>query len=253
MHFSVITPTQDRSALLPEAVASVRTTTRAPLDFTFDHLVLDNGSHDNTTAYLRAAAGQPGAPLRHWHHGAHQTVGRARNLAIREAAPDAWLVPLDDDDLLLQRALYHYATQIGAHPGRPWLVADFLRVDENLCYLPGEDYYAWQFNTPTAMLQAIFRAEHFLQGNVCYSHALIGQVGGYDEKLKMAEDLDLYVRFLLAEHLPVVCPHISHLHRFHARNVSIGVDAAKHNADLLVIYQKYSAQLRVLGIAEPGR
>ena len=58
------------------------------------------------------------------------------------------------------------------------------------------------------MLQAIFRAEHFLQGNVCCRHALIDEVGGYDEELQMAEDLDLYVRFLLAGHLPVVCPHL---------------------------------------------
>ena len=103
------------------------------------------------------------------------------------------------------------------------------------------------------MLQAIFRAEHFLQGNVCCRHALIDEVGGYDEELQMAEDLDLYVRFLLAGHLPMVCPHLSHLHRFHARNVSTGVDAARHNADLRVIYQKYAAQLGALGIAEPGR
>ncbi|WP_245897209.1 hypothetical protein [Hymenobacter nivis] len=68
-------------------------------------------------------------------------------------------------------------------------MADFLRVDENLRYLPGEDYYAWRFDTPTAMLQAIFRAEHFLQGNVCYHHALIDEVGRYDEELQMAEDL----------------------------------------------------------------
>ena len=102
------------------------------------------------------------------------------------------------------------------------------------------------------MLQAIFRAENFIQGNVCYSHALFDQVGGYDGELAMAEDLDLYVRFLLAGQLPVVCSHISHLHRFHARNVSIGVDADKHNADLQVIFRKYTQQLRALEIGEPG-
>ena len=161
-------------------------------------------------------------------------------------------MPLDDDDILLQRTLHNYAAQIQAHPGRPWLVADFLRVDETGRYLPNEDYYAWQFESPTAMLQAIFRAEHFIQGNVCYSRAFVDEVGGYDGALKMAEDLDLYVRFLLAGQLPVVCPHISHLHRFHARNVSIGVDAETHNADLGVIYQKYAQQLKALGVAAPG-
>lgn len=161
-------------------------------------------------------------------------------------------MPLDDDDILLQRTLYHYAAQINTHPQHPWFVADFLRVDEHGRYLPSEDYYSWAFDTPTDMLRAIFRAEHFIQGNVCFSHAFLKQVGGYDGELSMAEDLDLYVRFLLAGQLPVLCPHISHLHRFHAHNVSIGVDAAKHNADLRAIYGKYRDQLQALGIEEPG-
>ncbi|WP_210518945.1 glycosyltransferase family 2 protein [Hymenobacter terricola] len=253
MYFTVITPTHQRRELLPEAVASVRASINAPLDFSFEHLVYDNGSRDGTAAYLREAAAQPGPPLRHWHSPGRQLAGLARNQLIREAAPNAWIVPLDDDDILLQRTLHHYAAQIGANPGRPWFVADFLRVNEHGQYLPGEDYYAWPFATPTEMLRAIFRAEHFIQGNVCYRRAFFDEVGGYDGELEMAEDLDLYVRFLLAGQLPVVCPHVSHLHRFHAHNVSIGVDADKHNADLRVIYQKYAPQLQALGILEPGQ
>ena len=252
MQFAIITPTHQRRELLPEAVASTRASISAPLDFSFEHLIFDSGSRDGTAAYLREAAAQPGPPLRHWHSPGRQLAGPARNRLIAEAAPDAWVVPLDDDDFLLQRTLFHYATQIKAHPGRPWFVADFLRVDDTGRYLPGEDYYAWQFDSPTAMLQAIFRAEHFLQGNVCYHRPFFEEVGGYDPDLKMAEDLDLYVRFLLAGQLPVLCPHISHLHRFHARNVSIGVDADKHNADLRAIYAKYAAQLQALGVAAPG-
>jgi glycosyltransferase involved in cell wall biosynthesis len=252
MHFAIITPTHQRRTLLPEAVASVRATISAPSDFSFEHLIYDNGSRDGTAAYLRAAAAQAGPPLRHWHHPARLLAGKARNLLIRETPADTWLVPLDDDDFLLQRTLHNYAFQIEAHLGQPWLVADFLRVDEQGRYLPGEDYYAWRFNSPAEMLQAIFRAEHFIQGNVCYSRALFEEVGGYDEELKMAEDLDLYVRFLLAGHLPVICPHISHLHRFHTKNISIGVDAETHNADLRVIYEKYNSQLTKLGIPRPG-
>jgi len=60
------------------------------------------------------------------------------------------------------------------------------------------------------------------------------------------------VRFLLAGHLPVLSPHISHLHRFHTSNVSIGVDADKHGADLRVIYDKYAEQLKALGVERPG-
>src|SRR4051812_49877495 len=93
MHFSVITPTHQRRELLPEAVASVRATINAPLDFSFEHLIYDNGSRDGTAAYLREAAAQPGPPLRHWHSPGRLLAGPARNQLIREAPNDAWLVP----------------------------------------------------------------------------------------------------------------------------------------------------------------
>lgn len=252
MHFSIITPTHQRGGLLPVAVASVRASVGAPVAFDFEHLIYDNGSTDGTSAFLRQAATQPGPPLRYWHHPHRQLAGYARNQLISQAPPGAWLLPLDDDDVLLQRTLYHYAAQVQRHPGRPWLIADFLRIDAIGRYLPGEDYYAWQFDTPRAMLDAIFRAKHFIQGNVCFSHTLFDQVGGYDGQLRMAEDLDLYVRFLLAGHLPVLCSHISHLHRFHDNNVSIGINAVKHLVDLRLIYDKYAAQLLQQGIQRPA-
>jgi glycosyltransferase involved in cell wall biosynthesis len=252
MHFTIITPSHNRRQYLPEAVASVRASVSAPLDFTFEHLIYDNGSTDGTPEWLPTAAGPTaGTPLRFWSTPEKTLAGPARNRLIEQAAPGSWLVPLDDDDLLLQRSLYHYADAVQRHPGRPWVVADFLRVDHDGCYLPGEDYYAWHFETPRQMLAAIFKAEHFIQGNVCYSKELFDQVGGYDEQLAMAEDLDLYVRFLLAGHLPVISPHISHLHRFHRSNVSIGVDAGKHRQDLQLIYDKYASRLRELGVDRP--
>ena len=252
MQFSVITPTHQRGNLLPEAIASVRASISAPLTFEFEHLIYENGSTDNTASLLRDATLQPGPPLRYWQNPARKLAGYARNKLISQTTASAWIVPLDDDDILLQRTLYHYADQVQRHPSRPWFVADFLRVDSEGRYLPNEDYYAWQFDTPRAMLQAIFGAEHFIQGNVCFSRELFDRVGGYDGELEMAEDLDLYVRFLLAGHLPVICPHVSHLHRFHASNVSIGVDAAKHTADLQGIHDKYAAELTRLGIQRPS-
>lgn len=251
MHFTVITPTHQRADLLPEAIASVRATTTAPLDIQWEHLLYNTGSSDHSARVLAEAAAQPGPAVRHWQHPALQRPGWGRNALVAEAQDDTWVVPLDDDDIMLQRTLFHYAGEIQRHPGRPWLVADFLRMDEQRRYLPNEDYYAWQFDSPADMLRAIFKAEHFIQGNVCYSHALFQEVKGYDEQLAMAEDLDLYVRFLLAGHLPVICPHISHLHRFHTSNISIGVDADKHGHDLQVLYDKYEAQLAAVGVERP--
>ncbi|MBO3270875.1 glycosyltransferase family 2 protein [Hymenobacter defluvii] len=251
MHFSIITPTRNRRQYLPEAIESVRATVSAPIDFSYEHLINELASDDDTASYLEELAAQDGPPLRYWTQPEKMLPGPARNQIIREAQPGGWLVPLDDDDVMLQRNLYHYADLIQQNPDRPWLVADFLRMDEERRYMLREDYYAWKFDTPTDMLRAIFRAENFIQGNVCYSHELFDRVGGYSEDIEMAEDLELYVRFLLAGHLPLLSPHISHLHRFHTNNISIGVDAEKHGNDLRVIYDLHAAELGKLGIERP--
>ena len=247
MRFSVVTPTHNRADFLPEALASVRASILAGLDADWEHLIFNAGSTDATAAVLAAA---PPDRLRVLTAARKEPAGFGRNRLIEQATGE-WIVPLDDDDLLLQRCLFQYGQQAHQHPQARWFVADFLRIDAERRYLPQEDYYAWRFESAPAMLGAIFRGEHFIQGNVCYQHHLWHEVGGYDEHLAMAEDLDLYVRFLLAGHLPVVCPHLSHLHRFHSRNVSIGVDADRHRADLAALYAKYADRLRPLGVAAP--
>lgn len=247
MRFSIVTPTHNRADYLPEALASVRASILAGVEADWEHLVYDSGSTDGTAALLDTA---PSERLRVLTAHAKQSAGLGRNRLIEQASGE-WVVPLDDDDILLQRALFHYGLHIRQHPAARWLVADFLRVDDERRYLPNEDYYAWRFESAPQMLQAIFRGEHFIQGNVCFQKTLWQEVGGYDEGLAMAEDLDLYVRFLLAGELPVVCPHLSHLHRFHQRNVSIGVDADRHRADLATIFGKYAARLVAVGVEAP--
>ena len=250
MLFSVVTPTHNRADYLPEALASVRASVLAGLEADYEHLVYDSGSTDDTATLLEDAGETIGERLRVYRRDDKKAAGLGRNHLI-ELAQGEWIVPLDDDDLLLQRSLFHFGSRAQEHPDARWFVADFLRVDEERRYLPNEDYYAWRFDSAPQMLHAIFRGEHFIQGNVCYQRTLWQEVGGYDEGLEMAEDLDLYVRFLLAGHLPVVSPHLSHLHRFHRRNVSIGVDANRHRADLATIYGKYAARLIAVGVEAP--
>jgi GT2 family glycosyltransferase len=85
-------------------------------------------------------------------------------------------------------------------------------------------------------------------GNVCFSKKLYHEVGGYDESVGMAEDLDLYVRFLTHGHLNVYLPMISHLHRMHTSNFSIGCDLNKHHSDLTDIYRRNESKLKLMGI-----
>ena len=240
MQISIITPTHNRLQFLKEAVASVQRSTTHPLDLAVQHVVHDCGSIDGTRAWLQTGEA---AHLVKVFSDRKKSPGLARNEAIAKAEGD-FLMPLDDDDVLLQRTAHHFVyalTQEGQQ--YDWAVSDFLRMDEEGRYMPGEDYYGWRFGSVREMLQAIFSASHFIQGNVCYRRSLFDGVGGYDADLSMAEDLDLYVRFLLDGQMPRYVPMISHLHRMHRSNLSKVVDKDHYNDDMTRLYGKYEREL----------
>jgi len=246
MHLSVITPTHNRLHFLKETVASVQRSTTHPLDLTVQHVVHECGSTDGTRAWLERD--KAAAHLSKVFSSEKKSPGLARNEAIAQAEGD-FLMPLDDDDVLLQRTAHHFVyalTQEGTE--YEWAVSDFLRIDEGGRYMPGEDYYGWRFGSVREMLQAIFSASHFIQGNVCYRRSLFDRVGGYAPDLSMAEDLDLYVRFLLDGQMPRYVPMVSHLHRMHRSNLSKGVDKDHYNDDMTRLYEKYEPQLARHGV-----
>ncbi|CAF1546426.1 unnamed protein product, partial [Didymodactylos carnosus] len=154
----------------------------------------------------------------------------------------------DDDDVFLQRCLHNFGSAIRQNKNKQFFISDFLRVNEHLQYMPKEDYYGWVFKDCKEMLQAIFDSCHFIQGNVCFSKKLFEDVGEYDESVGMAEDLDLYTRFLIHGDHPVYLPVISHLHRMHTANFSIGCDRDKHHNDLRGIYERNEHKLKSLGV-----
>ncbi|CAF0879768.1 unnamed protein product [Didymodactylos carnosus] len=181
---------------------------------------------------------------------------QARNICIRKTRGQFICVLItvdfyilqDDDDVFLQRCIHNFAHAIRENKNKQFFISDFLRVNEHLQYMPKEDYYGWVFKDCKEMLQAIFDSCHFIQGNVCYSKKLFDDAGEYDETIGMAEDLDLYVRFLIHGDHPVYLPVISHLHRMHTANFSIGCDRDKHHNDLRGIYGRNEQKLKSLGV-----
>jgi len=63
------------------------------------------------------------------------------NQAI-EASTGEWIFVLDDDDVIFQRTLLNFAKTINEHGEKhSWFTFDFIRGNENLQYLVGQDYY----------------------------------------------------------------------------------------------------------------
>ncbi len=177
-----------------------------------------------------------------------QNFGRkkALNIAIEKAKYE-WIFVLDDDDIILQRTLYNFATAIQANQNTNWFVADFLRMDENRRYLIGQDYYSWNFNSAEDMLKSIFKGDHFIQFNTIFKKELFNKVGCMDENFAGSEDIDLYTRFLLHKEMPIYVNFVSHIHRFHTKNASQGMTKDVYlKTHLQSLKDKFNTQFKIL-------
>lgn len=238
----IVTPTRNRLEFLKENIESVKHSRTYPLELEIQQIIHDCGSDDGTAEWLEQSemlSIRSDGPV---------PPGRARNEALAKGDGD-FIIPLDDDDLLLQRSIHHFVHGLTSeNTTASWAVADFIRIDSEGRYLPGEDYHGWIFPTEKEMLQAIFSGNHYIQGNVCFRRALFQKVGGYAADLKTAEDLELYVRFILEAGLPKYIPTVSHLHRVHDRNISRNVDKDRYNEDMESIYRLHEQKLKERGV-----
>jgi len=95
MRISVVIATKDRSAYVERALASFEAQVGAP---SFEVVVVDNASTDNTKAVVEAAASRGKYPLRYLYEG-EPNRGKARNLGVAHAS--GYLIVFCDDDVAL--------------------------------------------------------------------------------------------------------------------------------------------------------
>ncbi len=245
MKISVITTTYNRKKYLFETLESVQKSILAPhADVTFEHIIFDDASTDGTEELFKTP---PFPNVKYIRSEKNMGPSHGRNNAIAESDGD-YIFMIDSDDIALQRTLHNFICQAKKYPEVDWFVSDFLSVDCNLTYLLGKDYYAWKFTDSKDQLRSIFKGEHFIQSNVFFKRSLFDSAGGFDTSMRMTEDLDLFIRFLLIGKMPQSCNFTSHLHRLHNENVSVAVTLEKHMQHLAVLRTKYEIELKKQGI-----
>jgi len=218
---SVITPTFNRVDFLKECIQSVQASIIQPFQFQFEHIVADDGSTDDTAEVMARLVGQY-SNLTYIRNTDNRGGSAVLNQAIK-ASRGEWIFVLDDDDVTFQRTLLNFAKTIEEYGHKhSWFVFDFIRGDQNLQYLVGQDYYGWEFENLDKWFRAILTHEHFLEHNTIYKKSLWSKVSGYDESLRTSKDIDMYFRFIfLKKCLPKYSPIHSHVHRFHNSNISL--------------------------------
>ena len=204
----MIIPTRNRRRFLEQSVADALSQESVDLEV----VVVDDASTDGD-----ALAGPDLADprVRVVRHDAQCGVAAARNTGISHAR-GTWLAFLDDDDRwtpLKLRQQLDAAEAIGA----PWVYSGALTLDQ-------EDMVRSRTSPPEpGAVRSLLRQANPVPGgcsNVVARAELVRAVGGFDERLALIADWDLWIR-LADESQPACCPELHVGYRLHDENMHI--------------------------------
>ncbi len=181
---TVVIPTRDRAALLPRALSSVLAQTFRD----FEVVVVDDHSADDTPGVV-AGCGDP--RVRSLRHGRRRGQSRALNAGI-ERARGEYVAFLDDDDEWLPGKLAAQVAALDAAPPEVGLV------------------YGWRDLVDDATGRSAATRRKTMRGDIFEQMLALDlplppsswlvrvsaarAVGGFDERLRLAKDVDFMVR-----------------------------------------------------------
>lgn len=189
---TIVVCTYNRSSMLRDALRSLYEL-RTACEFTYEVLVVDNNSPDDTPATIEQASRESRATLR----GVRETkqgVAAARNRGVREAR-GSWIAFFDDDQIAdadwlfeLRRGAQEFDCRIVGGAVHLLLPEGCERELDPFCrMLLGESKWS---ETPQ-------RYNHHINpgaGNLMVERTVFDEVGLFNEALRRGEDTDLYRR-----------------------------------------------------------
>lgn len=181
---SVVVPAYNVAGCVQRALDSVLAQSWTDLEL----LVVDDGSTDGTREVLARCADPRLRVLSKPNGG----LSSARNHGIAHARGE-YLAFLDADDYWLEAKL---ARQVGLMDRRPDL--GFCSTSARVETPEGQTLRPWRCGPiEGAVLEAIFAHNSTVAGSgsgVLARRALFGRVGGFDERLRSLEDIDMWMR-----------------------------------------------------------
>jgi glycosyltransferase involved in cell wall biosynthesis len=227
---SVIIPTFNCAALLPDALASVDAQEWPGIQV----IVVDDGSNDGTAALLGPMAERGELLLLRQSNGGPSA---ARNTGL-QAATGEYVAFLDADDRWAPGAFRKLWEKTQIAPGARWSFTDVVRAysdrDEPRCGpYPDED-----------PLYAILR-DNFVQRGGLFERALLLELGPFDESYRIFEDWDLYIRLFRADVKGAYLP--GPWYRYAVRGGSLTQDHALLVGSRARLLEKHHRELAVQG------
>lgn len=178
---SIIMPTYNRAHVIGEAIRSVIEQTYGD----FEIIVVDDGSTDDTEEYCAGLGESRVRYVRQENRGA----STARNRGIAEST-GSYLLFLDSDDVLYNTALAKLVGVMEEHPECGAAYCGFVVTTG-----PGEILSSSPLDFPSGDVLARMCMEQ-----LCVPHSVLARreavrsSGGFDERLRLFEDWDFWIR-----------------------------------------------------------
>lgn len=225
MKFSIVTPSYNQGRYLPDCIESVK----AQTGVSWEHLVIDAGSTDETLNVLRAH------PHLKWVSEPDQGMSDGINRGFRKATGD-WVMWLNTDDYLLPGALAKVAAVANQHPTADIIYGDCLFVDQARQPIRRKRDHRFHFGVLLFYGCYIASTSTFLKRRIITDGQLL------DLDYKVCMDFEYYVRLALAGYRFEYLPEVLAEFRWHGQNTST-VLHTRRRAERLQVQRKYLKQL----------
>ncbi len=236
---SIIIPAYDAAAYVAEAIHSALAQTWPDKEI----IVVDDGSSDATAALAESIAGV--TCLRQANGG----VSHARNTGVRHSSGDL-IAFLDADDVWHPGKLEAQVRLLERYPDCDLVYANFVEAPESLAPRdwPGGD--GLPPHTRTTELESSFLHPFFGTSTVVVRRSAFDRVGGFDETLPYAEDVDFFLK-VLVERPATAAIDAAVVYKRDVQG-SLSHDSASGYAKLLEVYRRLFATHPALETRYPG-
>jgi len=175
---SIVTPSFNKGPYIKETLLSVRNQTYPNIE----HIVIDGGSTDETLSVLKKYSDDI-----FWISEPDKGQSDAINKGWKRANGEI-IAYLNADDTYLPDAIATAVTYMKEHPDVGMVYGDGILTDETGKFL--RNYRSGEFS----MRDLIYCRDNILQPTVFFRKAVYERIGGIDESLHLAMDLDYWIR-----------------------------------------------------------
>lgn len=210
-HVSIILPYYEGLRWLPRAVESVR----QQAELSWELIIVDDGSHSSPDTVVDSFCDER---IRLFHM-AHAGKGAALNFGFNHARAEV-VCFLDQDDLMLHRRLAVQFAAIEATPHADGVYSDYERRFDDGSWI---DRFESRSYSPRLALQALATGRGlFTMQTLMLRKSVVERAGGFSEDPSLVglDDLEFFVRLILADTALVYIPGVVQCWVQHSRNFS---------------------------------